>query len=192
MRMGGVNGRFFLWFNLALLAVLFFLRGEIFNREAKPPLPVYGQLKTFHLTDQKGRGVGLESLKGKIWVMDFIFTRCPNQCPAMSFKMSALQAALPKRVCFISVSVDPEHDTPAVFENYAKRFKAEEGRWTFLTGERGQINVLLNAAHLGDSGEPSMHSLRFILIDKDGAIRGYYNSEEETPIENLKKDVERL
>ena len=159
---------------------------------AEPPPLVYGKLQSFHLTDQHNNPVTLESLRGKTWVMDFMFTRCPNQCPMMSFKMAALQNVLPKAVQFASVSVDPEHDTPDILSRYAKRFKAQEGRWFFLTGSKEEVARLLKAAHLGDSGEPSMHSLRFILIDKRGAVRGYYNSEEEAPIENLKKDIQKL
>ena len=184
---------FLLWFNLALLLILFFLRGQILSfLKPAEPLPVYGQLQPFILTDERGQPVTLESLKENIWIMNFMFTRCPNQCPRMSFKMSALQKVLPKNIHFVSVSVEPEHDTPTVLAEYAKRFKAERGRWIFLTGGKTESAAILKSAHLGDSGEPSMHSLRLILIDKNGSIRGYYNSEEEAPIENLRKDIQKL
>ena len=185
--------RFFLLFNVILLAGLFLMRGKIAElQQPQTPLADYGKLAAFRLTDQKNAEVTPDFFKEKLWVMDFIFTKCPNQCPMMSFKMSALQKALPKSVYFASISVDPEYDTPAVLSEYAKRFGAEEGRWLFLTGEKEEIDRLLKSVHLGDSGEPSMHSIRFILIDKNRAIRGYYNSEEKTPIENLKKDVRQL
>ena len=169
--------RLFLLFNLIALPALFFLAREVVQRRelsAQKPLPVYGTLRPFQLTDRGGNSFGLRDMKQRIWVANFMFTSCPNECPAMNFKMSLLQDSLSKDASFISFSVDPGHDTPEVLAGYAKKFKAKEGVWFFLTGAKSAVGQILEDCHFAKAEDPLLHGLRLVLMDGEGRIRGYY------------------
>jgi protein SCO1 len=167
------------------------------------PLPVYGQLPAFSLVNRDGRTIRLEDLAGAPWVADFVFTRCPASCPMMSARMARLERSLPRDVdvLLVSISVDPTYDTPEVLERYAKSFKAPE-RWLFLTGEREDVRRLsIEGFKLGldmdpppgmAGPEPILHSTRFVLVDGEGQIRGYYEAFDEASTEKLRKDLLRL
>ncbi len=156
-------------------------------------IPVLGEAPRFLLTDQDGAEFASGSLRGKLWVADFIFTRCTNMCPMLSGEMAKLQGTLRddpllREVRLVSFSVDPEYDRPAVLAEYAKRYDAETSHWTFVTGVRAEIwelsvdgFKLAVGENPGDVGQPLFHSDRFVLVDGGGRIRGYYggmNSDE--------------
>jgi len=167
------------------------------------PLPVYGKLPAFSLVNRDGRTIRLEDLAGAPWVADFIFTRCPASCPMMSARMGRLDRSLPRNldVLLVSISVDPAYDTPEVLERYAKKFQAPE-RWLFLTGEREDVRRLsIEGFKLGldmdpppgtAGPEPILHSTRFVLLDGEGQIRGYYEAFDEASTEKLRTDLLRL
>lgn len=167
------------------------------------PLPVLGELPPFSLVNRDGRTIRLEDLAGAPWVADFVFTRCPASCPMMSARMARLERGLPKDVDLrlVSVSVDPAHDTPEVLERYARSFQAPE-RWLFLTGEREDVRRLcVEGFKLGldmepppemAGPEPILHSTRFVLVDGEGRIRGYYEAFDEASMEKLRGDLLRL
>ncbi|HVG08571.1 MAG TPA: SCO family protein [Thermoanaerobaculia bacterium] len=170
------------------------------------PLPVYGKLPAFSLVNRDGRTIRLEDMAGAPWVADFIFTRCPASCPMMSARMARLDHGLPREldVLLVSISVDPAYDTPEVLERYAKKFKAPE-RWLFLTGEREDVRRLsIEGFKLGldmdpppgmpgmAGPEPILHSTRFVLVDGEGQIRGYYEAFDEASTEKLRRDLLRL
>lgn len=158
------------------------------------PLPAYGSVPAFSLTDQTGAEYGSDALAGYVWVADFVFTRCAGPCPRLSRHMAKLQDALgdEPRVRFVSVSVDPEYDTPERLADYAKRFGADTATWSFLTGGKKQIYGLISDGfklavrdgELGPDGEPGSgiitHSTRFVLVDAKGQIRGYFSGDTET------------
>jgi cytochrome oxidase Cu insertion factor (SCO1/SenC/PrrC family) len=104
-------------------------------------LPVYGSVPDFSLIDQNSRPVRKADLEGKIWIADFIFTTCPDECPLMTAEMARLHSDLAdvQELRLVSITVDPEHDTPAVLSRYAERFHADPERWLFLTGEKRAI-----------------------------------------------------
>jgi protein SCO1 len=104
-------------------------------------LPVYGSVPDFTLIDQNGRPLRKTDLAGKIWVANFIFANCPDECPLMTAEMAKLQADLADvlELRLVSITVDPEHDTPAVLFQYAERFRADPERWFFLTGDKPAI-----------------------------------------------------
>jgi cytochrome oxidase Cu insertion factor (SCO1/SenC/PrrC family) len=112
---------------------------------ASAPLPVYGSVPDFALIDQNGRPVRKVDLEGKIWIANFIFTHCPDECPLMTAEMAQLQADLADvpQLCLVSVTVDPERDTSAVLAEYAERFHANPDRWLFLTGDKAAIYRLV-------------------------------------------------
>ena len=121
----------------ALLAagLLWLARGDL------SPLPTYGAVPDFTLTDARGRAVGRKDLAGKVWVADLIFTRCTDTCPLQTGEMARLQAefAGERDMRFVSITTDPAYDTPAVLTQYAARHKANLDTWFFLTGEEKAI-----------------------------------------------------
>jgi cytochrome oxidase Cu insertion factor (SCO1/SenC/PrrC family) len=217
-------------------------------------LPVYGAVPDFTLTDQSGRSVRRADLEGRVWVANFIFTNCPDECPLMTAEMAQLQSDLAHvpDLRLVSISVDPERDTPAVLSQYADRFNADPTRWLFLTGDkraiyrlakegfrlgivdpaeqsdpspvkgsalggfmssslwpppislgqtsgwalnlRGWWRYLEPAAALADHGRAMdvLHSTRFVLIDRRAQIRGYYESREETALQQLRQHLQLL
>lgn len=155
------------------------------------PLPVFGEVPQFELTNQQGRKFDRASLQGHVWIADFIFTNCESSCPRMSSKMHSIQKATDSNVRLVSFTVDPARDTPPALEAYGKKYSADESRWTFLTGDPATLNMLdRDAFKLGTLNMD--HSTRFVLIDKQGRIRGYYGLFDGDPVARLKKDAARL
>ena len=137
---------------------------------------------------------------GRPWVADFIFTRCGGPCPIMSGKMAALQRLLPARVRLVSFTVDPDHDTVPVLQEYAKRFHADPARWVFARAEKEALYKLVYEGFRLSVAERRhapvemrvLHSTRFVLVDAEGYVRGTYDSNGAEGMENLRRDVERL
>ncbi len=183
---------------LGSLVALFWLNyklRQIREQSGSPALPVMVQLPSFSLMEKSRKPMGLDELKGSVWIADFIFTRCPGPCPMMSSRMFKLQEAFRDAVSLrlVSISVDPEFDTPEVLSEYAERFQAKEGRWFFLTGEKARIHALAQSGFLvGDVQDVTVHSTRFILVDRKGRVRGYYDSQEEEDIQKLIHDTRLL
>ncbi|MGH7847963.1 MAG: SCO family protein [Candidatus Binatia bacterium] len=175
--------------------------------EEKPleGLQVFGQVPQFNLTERSGVAVTVADLKGKISVVNFIYTSCPDTCPLQSAEIRDLQEgfAQASAVRFFSITVDPQRDTPQVLRKYAARFKADSERWLFLTGNKEDIHRLaqegfhLSAAeiphaHRPPSGATHAHSPRFVLVDRKAQIRGYYSSTDKEALARLRRDLERL
>lgn len=186
---------------LAVLAGVVAVALSTLGRRGEP-LPDYGSLPPFELLDSAGRPAGLDDLAGRPWIADFIFTRCVAVCPMMSLRMAELDRELPAEVALVSITVDPEHDTPEVLARYAERLEASE-RWSFLTGEPAAIYELsLDGFHLAVDPDPPpemasdempiLHSARFALVDAHGRIRGYYDSMDRAEMERLARDAARL
>ncbi len=165
------------------------------NYPPQPELAVLGELPDFRLIDQSGNSFGRANLTGKVWVADFIFTTCAGPCPIMSSQFTELQDRFSHLPYFrlLSISVNPEYDTPQVLTEYGDRYNADHSRWSFLTGDREAIHKLaVDGFHVGSVEDPVFHSTRFILVDRDGQIRGYYISSEMDEMKKLWRDVERL
>ncbi|MEM9290916.1 MAG: SCO family protein [Acidobacteriota bacterium] len=168
-----------------------------------PELPIYGELPSFELVNTQGDLVSLETLKGKPFIADFVFTRCQGTCPVLSRKMAQLQSRLPQPppVRFLSFSVDPDHDTPEVLAEYAESLGAGPD-WWFLSGDRERTYDLIRRGFkLGVSqaeespssaAEPIVHSTRFVLVDSESRIRGYYEAFEPEKLDQLLLDLEQL
>lgn len=182
-----------LWMGLALTATLlvlaFFLATFRTGISQGKPLPVFGQVADFTLTNQDGRPISLADLHGKVWVADIIFTRCPGPCLKMTRQMSQLQAALPAKsqAELVSLTTDPEFDTPPVLKTYAQRFGADFNRWMFLTGSPKQIaNLAIDSLKLTAIGKKPeerqspvdlfVHSTILVVIDKQGRLRGIFET----------------
>ncbi|MGZ5442083.1 MAG: SCO family protein [Thermoanaerobaculia bacterium] len=151
------------------------------------------------LVNERGETLNLDALKGNVVVYDFIFTSCTGTCPIMTNNMRALTPMIDRDapVRFVSISVDPARDTPAVLSQYAARVR-NDPRWTFLTGDRDAIVDLsvkgfkLSAGDPMPGGEPLLHSSKFAVADKAGVIRGYYDAMDGTAPEQVARAVEQL
>lgn len=174
--------------------------GDSFESTDGPP-PVLGESPAFSLINQRGDGFSNEALEGKVWVADFVFTRCVLVCPVLSRAMVRLQGAtqeagLADETRFVSFSVDPEHDTPEVLTAYAKRHGADTDGWTFLTGARDEIWSLIRDGFrlmvfetADDPVNPIAHTPRMVLVDRDGQIRGFYDGTATEDVERLERDL---
>ena len=185
---------FILTLNLFFLVCLFLLirykLGEYPSQGSKP-LPVYGRAPAFSLTERSGRQISESDLTGNVWIADFIFTRCAGQCPIMSQQMSRLHKKL-KEAHFVSFSVDPEFDSPGVLAHYANSYHADPHRWLFLTGDKAMLNHLTAGFHMNKIDEPAFHNVSFILIDKKGQVRGFYDAQNEELTRKLEHDAKYL
>lgn len=165
------------------------------NAWAAAPAPL-ADLPSFSLIDASGRPFTKKSLQGSIWVVDFIFTRCQGQCPMLNEKMLQMKRELkdvkPFRV--LSVSVDPKHDRPKILAAYAKGLGVTQADWVFATGDKKKIDSLIRDGFklAGGNGDTIAHSPRFVLVDGQGRIRGYYHALEEEKLAELKKDLREL
>jgi protein SCO1 len=168
--------------------------------QGAPRLTPVGEVGDFALAERSGAPLKRADLAGKIWVADFIFTRCAGPCPKMSAAIQGLETKLRDLpdLRFVSFTLDPAYDTPAVLAKYADAHAAPRDRWLFATGPRDAlVRLSIEGFKLGasdDDGEV-IHSSRFILVDRRGRIRGYYDGTgEEDPgaIERLIADARAL
>ncbi len=143
---------------------------------------------TFSLTERNGDTITDESLRGKVWIASFVFTRCTGPCPAVSSTVARLQSELKDvpadKLKLVTFTVDPKRDDLASLREYADARKADPKRWLFLTGEEETIHKLLreqfkqaigrNEGPDVKPGDEFAHSTRLMVIDRDGVIRGIY------------------
>ncbi len=182
------------------VAVSFFVLGYAFlvMHPRQPPLQKFRALPGFELVDQDGRPFGLGDLKGKVWLADFVYTTCPGPCPLVSHRMSQLQEEAFKDddVRFVSFTVDPKTDTPAVLKAYAAQLHAAPGKWEFLTGDKEKIFEIVRQGFtlaVPSAAEKQLvHSTKLALVDRDGVVRGYYDGVGEDDSARIVEDIRRL
>jgi protein SCO1/2 len=168
-------------------------------------LQILGTVPDFSLIERSGRPVGLADLRGKLWIVNFFYTNCPDTCPLQSAEMKKLQDEFQNEqgLRLVSITVDPQRDTPEVLGVYAERFAADLERWLFLTDEKATIYRLaqegfhLAAVELPQeqrpaSGATHTHSPRFVLLDHQAQIRGYYPSMDREALQRLRQDLRTL
>ncbi|HZM03242.1 MAG TPA: DUF420 domain-containing protein [Candidatus Saccharimonadales bacterium] len=174
-----------------IVIVVGILGAFAFTQFKGKPLPVYSALSDFTLTNQDGQTVTLADLRGQIWIADVIFTRCPGQCLLMSQHMKELLARLPSTqpIQLVSFTTDPAYDRPAILKKYAAIFETNDARWSFLTGDKSTLHRVevedLKLAVVdkpaGQQDSPNdlfIHSEKFVLLDKLGRVRGYFDGGE--------------
>jgi protein SCO1/2 len=144
-------------------------------------LPVIGQAAPFALTSQDGKPVALADLRGRVVAVTFIYTECPDICPLLTQKMVGVQNALGAefgdKIAFVSITLDPEHDTPAVLKDYAQFWGAKPNGWTFLTGSPEAVRDAARRYGVYFSKKPDgsvEHSQLTTLIDAAGDMRVQY------------------
>ena len=158
-----------------------------------PGLPDLGTVPAFQLTDQNGHAFDSASLQSHIWVADFIYTNCPGPCPRMSSQFKQVQTFLSgTQVKLISFTIDPEHDTPQVLFDYSRHFDARPGTWYFLTGPKDTLHSLALNGFKFRVSDDLEHDTHFALIDKQGHIRGYYQSFEPHAVDQVVADAKSL
>ncbi len=177
----------------AVLALVFALTA---CSQHTPSLEILGDIPQFELVAQDGQPFhSKQALAGKIWVADFIYTTCPGPCPRMTSQMREVQEAVSKipDVRIVSFTVDPAKDTPPVLTEYAKMHGATSSIWYFLTGPVPTLQKLdRDAFKLGNIDGSMQHSTRFALVDRQGRIRGYYDTSEPAAIPKVIADVYAL
>lgn len=157
-------------------------------------------VSNIHLTNQLGQHVSFDDLKGKIIVLDFFFTHCPTICPKLAVAMKKLQNSFPNQdsiVQFVSISIDPQHDSVAQLRKWADRFNVNPDSWWLLTGNRDSIyNFALHEikASVADQGIDTafIHSEKFFLLDKNRVIRGWFDGLDTIAQAKLVRDIPLL
>ncbi len=147
--------------------------------------------------DQQGNPIAGADLRGHVLIGNFIFTRCQGVCPTLTAAMIGVQRALPApNIRFVSFSLDPDYDTPAVLEAYAQRWKGDRARWKLVTLDAGGLNAMLAAIEsaapreAGNEREP--HTTRFFLADTRGLLVATYAGEDRFAIRQLTADAAAL
>ncbi len=160
-------------------------------RRVPPPPPVLRQVPSFSLVAADGRPFGSEDLRGHVYVASFFFTRCPSICPTLMKGMATLQRRFRDEaldsIRLVSISVDPDHDTPERLRAASSGYGVDSSRWVLLTGPRERVHelavdgfqVALGAPEAADGGILDIaHTARLLLVDGNGALRGIYDSDE--------------
>jgi protein SCO1/2 len=180
---------------MKLVAILTLILGLAGCIHPASSLPVYYDVPEFQLTAQDGQPFDSKVLAGKIWVADFIYTTCPGPCPRMTSQMHEVQNAILKMpdVKLVSFTVDPARDTPQVLAAYAKTHGASAEHWFFLTGLPATLQKLdRDTFKLGNVDATLEHSTRFVLVDRQSRIRGYYDTSESRAIPKLIESIYAL
>ena len=205
---------FLFFFSVIFIPVLYFLV------RPKDELPVYNpvdvnprlvddsvkhisrnhRISDFNLINQNGETITEEDFEGKIYVADFFFTRCQTICPIMAVNMKDLQEEFKNDpdVKLLSHSVTPVMDSVPVLRSYADRNDAIDGKWEITTGDKKHIYELARKSYFavldeGDGGDQDfIHTEQFILVDKKGQIRGFYDGTEKEEMQRIIDDVSIL
>lgn len=161
---------------------------------------IWHQVKNISFTNQLGNSVSLNDLHGKIIVLNFFFSRCPSICPGLAKSMKKLQDSFVKNdsiVQFISISVDPEHDSIPQLRKFADRFNVNHDTWWFVTGDKKEIyDFALQEikASIADSEVDTafIHTENFFLLDSNRIVRGWYNGFDTVKQAQLVRDIPTL
>ena len=162
---------------------------QISRKFSHPPLLVIGAVAPFILTSQNEQPVTLADFTNHVWVADIVFTRCAGPCPRMTGQMRSLQNLLPSDSAakLVTLTTDPEFDSPAVLKKYGEHFGADFKRWTFLTGTKSEIAVLASGslklsavpvkpAEQLNAQDLFIHTTIFVVVDKHARLRGSFET----------------
>jgi protein SCO1/2 len=147
------------------------------------------------MTDANNRPFTEKDLDGSVWIVDFIYTNCPAECPRMTSKMHALvkRTGGEPDLRFLSISVDPDRDTPEVLKEFAGHYGAPNERWRFVTGDNASVHLLAyQTFHVGDVLGKIEHSTKFAVLDKHRTVRGYYSSFSQEELAKMLTDADVL
>ncbi len=163
----------------------------VFGCQSQQPLDAYGTMPTFNLTDQSGATFSSSSLADRVTLLDFIYTHCTDACPLLSATFQEAQRKLASdnllgsKVTLVSLSVDPQHDTPPVMAEYGQRFNADPSTWKMLTGDWDQVYDAVTGFKVAvrpprppadapaPGGTELTHTTAVVLIDPNLQVRAY-------------------
>jgi cytochrome oxidase Cu insertion factor (SCO1/SenC/PrrC family) len=181
-----------IWIGLILLLGLLSIACLLSLAELKSqqkPLPIYGQVTDFTLTNQDGQATSLAALTNHVWVADIIFTRCAGPCPRMTGQMKSVQDKLPEDspVRLVTLTTDPDYDSPKILKRYGQHYDADFNRWMFLTGTKNEVaDLAAGSLKLGstpiapkdqlNAADLFIHTTIFVLVDKHARLRGIYET----------------
>jgi protein SCO1/2 len=181
-------GLLLLCLSVALAFLVAGLRSRAAQTQALPVLST-GPITDFQLTNQNGNAVSMADLRGHVWLADIIFTTCPGPCLRMTRQMKEVDSELPSnsQARLVSLTTNPDTDTPAVLKRYAQQYDANLNRWTFLTGTKKEIKELaMDGLKLALQDKPAaeresendlfIHSTLFVAVDKQGRLRGVFET----------------
>ena len=150
-----------------------------FLRRIPEPPPVLSQLPEYSLVGMDAKPYGSTELRGQVYIANVFSTDCRSICPPVMNGMARLQDGFAQRkiqgIRLVSISVDPEHDTPEVLTEYAKGVGVDPLRWTLLTGDPAEVRRLVVD---GFKAPDAVHTGRLVLVDGSGRVRGFYGSDE--------------
>lgn len=156
-------------------------------------LPVFRVVGSFTAIDQQGMQFSTSTVAGKYWIGSFFFSRCQTVCPALNRVKSQIQREYGTKLSYVSISSDPEYDTPEVLAAYAKEFAQPGGTWWFVNMPKdSMLKVASQGFGLISPAEPEMHSTRFVLVDPKMQVRGFYDSEDTAAVAKLRADLKGL
>jgi protein SCO1/2 len=176
---------------------------------SQPPMDVFGATPPFTLTDQTGSSFSSQALAGRVTLLDFVYTHCTDACPLLSATFQEAQRKLQAdkllgaRVMLVSLSVDPQHDTPSVLAEYGQQFKADPNGWKMLTGDWDQVYDVVTGFKVATrpprppaeapapGGTELTHTTRVVLIDPQLQVRAYLDGADATA-EDLLAAARRL
>jgi protein SCO1 len=165
---------------------------------SQPPMDVFGATPAFTLTDQTGAPFASQALAGRVTLLDFVYTHCTDACPLLSATFQETQRKLAadkllgSRIMLVSLSVDPQHDTPPVLAEYGQQFKADPSGWKMLTGDWDQVYDVVTGFKLATrpprpaadapapGGTELSHTTRVVLIDPQLQVRAYLDGTDAT------------
>ncbi|WP_374055008.1 SCO family protein [Rossellomorea sp. FM04394] len=189
---------------IAAAALSLFLLAGCQSENVEESFPMKVEVGDLNAVDQNGESTSLSELnKGKIVIADFIFTNCDTVCLPMTANMAKLQkkvtdAGLEDELQLVSISVDPEHDTPEVLKEYSSRYEMDDENWSFLTGySRDEIESFANvsfktpAAQVEGSNQ-FVHGTSFYLVSENGVLLKQYEGVSNPPYEEMIEDIEKL
>ncbi|MEI8289493.1 MAG: SCO family protein [Verrucomicrobiota bacterium] len=159
------------------------------TRHQLQPLRPIGSVANFTLMNQDGKITALRDFTNHVWVADIIFTRCAGPCTRLTQQMRSLQNSLPASSAakLVTLTTDPEYDSPEVLKKYGTRFSADFNRWTFLTGAKSEIAALASSslklsaqpvkpAERKNDADLFIHTTIFVIIDKHTQLRGFFET----------------
>lgn len=172
--------------------------------KSEQPLPSYRQVGEFELLDRTGRKVNRAELKGKVVVVDFIYTSCSAQCLILTQRMTEVRGRLRDTpdILLLSITVDPKSDTVESLRGFADRYTDDTNRWLFLTGDKKVLYPLIKESFLAPVAEAEpdkamlganfIHSEKFAVVDPNGVVRAYFDGMSGGAPEQIENAVHKI
>jgi len=181
---------------MVLLLVLLLAACQREQEVPRTEPPRYFPAPSFAGVTAEGTLWSSDSLRGSVYVVSFFFTSCTGPCPLLNSRLSVLQSifADEPRVRLVSVTVDPVRDTPPVLKRYAQRYGAKPGKWYFVRMSPDSVEWLSREGFRvsGSAADPNLHTTRFILVDAQGVVRGFFSGTDEQGFRELEQAIRFL